>query len=54
MSQQQSKIAIPYLMLVFFNTFIDIGHKVLLQDTLYQTTTSSQYSVYSCPFDKPA
>ena len=47
MSQQPSKSAIPYLMLVFFNTFIDIGHKVLLQDTLYQTTTSSQYSVYS-------
>ncbi|MBA2648621.1 MAG: MFS transporter [Legionella sp.] len=37
----------PYLMLVFFNTFIDLGHKILIQDTLYQTSTSSTYTIFS-------
>lgn len=37
----------PYLLLVFFNTFIDLGHKILLQDTLYQTADGSAYTVLS-------
>lgn len=37
----------PYLLLVFFNTFVDVGHKVLVQDTIYQTTNSSLYTVLS-------
>ncbi|WP_367607429.1 acyl-[ACP]--phospholipid O-acyltransferase [Legionella sp. W05-934-2] len=38
---------IPYLVLVFFNTFIDVGHKILIQDTLYQTANSADYTIYS-------
>jgi acyl-[acyl-carrier-protein]-phospholipid O-acyltransferase/long-chain-fatty-acid--[acyl-carrier-protein] ligase len=37
----------PYMMLVFFNTFIDLGHKILIQDTIYQTANSSVYTVLS-------
>ena len=37
----------PYIMLVFFNTFIDLGHKILIQDTLYQTASGSNYTVLS-------
>ncbi|WP_160264744.1 MFS transporter [Legionella norrlandica] len=37
----------PYLMLVFFNTFIDLGHKILIQDSLYQTTNGSTYTLLS-------
>lgn len=37
----------PYLMLVFFNTFIDLGHKILIQDSLYQTTSGSDYTLMS-------
>ncbi len=37
----------PYLMLVFFNTFIDLGHKILIQDTLYQTANGSTYTLWS-------
>lgn len=47
MKQNRTHSFIPYLMLVFFNTFIDIGHKILIQDTLYQTANSSEYTVYS-------
>ena len=37
----------PYMMLVFLNTFVDLGHKILIQDTLYQTVTSSSYTIFS-------
>ncbi|PJE12289.1 acyl-[ACP]--phospholipid O-acyltransferase [Legionella sp.] len=37
----------PYMMLVFFNTFIDLGHKILIQDTLYQTLTGPAYTIFS-------
>lgn len=29
---------IPYLIVVFCNGFVDLGHKILVQDTLYKTT----------------
>ncbi|WP_419418741.1 MFS transporter [Legionella sp. D16C41] len=37
----------PYLLLVFLNTFIDISHKILIQDTLYQSSPSSVYTLLS-------
>lgn len=37
----------PYMMLVFLNTFVDLGHKILIQDTLYQTVTGSAYTIFS-------
>ncbi|MDR3501463.1 MAG: acyl-[ACP]--phospholipid O-acyltransferase [Legionella sp.] len=37
----------PYMMLVFLNTFVDLGHKILIQDTLYQTVTGSTYTIFS-------
>lgn len=37
----------PYLMVVFFNTFVDLGHKILIQDTLYQTSSGTIYTILS-------
>lgn len=37
----------PYMMVVFFNTFVDLGHKILIQDTLYQTSTGTIYTILS-------
>lgn len=37
----------PYLILVFLNTFVDLGHKILIQDTVYQTATGSTYTILS-------
>ncbi|KTC86572.1 acyl-[ACP]--phospholipid O-acyltransferase [Legionella brunensis] len=37
----------PYMMVVFFNTFIDLGHKILIQDALYQTSTGTAYTILS-------
>ncbi len=37
----------PYLFVVFFNSFIDLGHKILIQDTLYQTTSGHEYTIFS-------
>lgn len=37
----------PYLLVVFFNTFVDLGHKILIQDILYQTTSGSIYTIFS-------
>lgn len=47
MKLTQIKGFLPYMMLVFFNTFIDLGHKILIQDTLYQTASGSSYTVFS-------
>lgn len=43
----KTKSFMPYLMVVFFNSFVDLGHKILLQDTLYQTVSSAHYTVLS-------
>lgn len=37
----------PFMTLVFFNTFMDLGHKILIQDTLYQTTNGTNYTILS-------
>ena len=35
------------LSVIFFNTFVDLGHKILLQDTLFRTSHSHDYLIYS-------
>lgn len=47
MSLRKIKGFYPYLMVVFFNTFVDLGHKILLQDILYQTASGSSYTILS-------
>ncbi|WED43284.1 acyl-[ACP]--phospholipid O-acyltransferase [Legionella cardiaca] len=47
MKLTQVKGFYPYMMVVFFNTFIDLGHKILIQDTLYQTATGTAYTILS-------
>lgn len=34
-----------FLSIVFLNTFVDVGHKVLIQNTLYQTTGGAMYTI---------
>lgn len=36
-----------YMMVVFANSFVDLGHKILIQDTLYQTTNGSTFTILS-------
>lgn len=38
---------IIYLGVVFFNSFVDLGHKVLIQDIFYQTSTPKVYTIMS-------
>jgi acyl-[acyl-carrier-protein]-phospholipid O-acyltransferase / long-chain-fatty-acid--[acyl-carrier-protein] ligase len=33
----KSRFSVAFLLVIFFNTFVDLGHKVLLQDTLQNT-----------------
>lgn len=37
----------PYILIIFFNAFIDLGHKILIQNTLYVTSTASHFSLMS-------
>ena len=37
----------PYIMIIFFNAFVDLGHKILIQNTLYQTSDASHFSLMS-------
>lgn len=37
----------PYLIIVFLNAFIDIGHKILIQNTLLVTTAPQHYIISS-------
>lgn len=46
-SVHKAKSYIPYLLVVFFNAFVDLGHKILLQNTLYQTVTATHYTISS-------
>ncbi len=43
----KTKGFIPYIFVVFFNAFIDLGHKILLQDTLYNTSSGYLYTILS-------
>ena len=36
-----------YLIVVFLNAFVDIGHKILIQDIFYQTATPKVYTIMS-------
>lgn len=36
-----------YLSVVFFNTFVDLGHKVLIQDIFYQTSSPKVFTIMS-------
>lgn len=38
---------LPYLLIIFFNAFVDLGHKILIQNTLYQTSGANQFSLMS-------
>lgn len=38
---------LPYIFIIFFNAFIDLGHKILLQNTLYQTSGANHYAMMS-------
>jgi len=38
---------LPYIFIVFFNSFVDLGHKILIQNTLYQTESAGMFSLYS-------
>ncbi len=43
----KTKSFIPYLLVVFLNSFVDLGHKILIQNTLYQTTSPGNYTILS-------
>ena len=43
----KAKGFLPYILIVFFNSFVDLGHKILIQNTLYQTESASHFSLYS-------
>lgn len=38
---------IPYIFIVFFNSFVDLGHKILIQNTLYQSQSAHYFTLYS-------
>ncbi len=38
---------LPYILIVFFNAFVDLGHKILIQNTLYQTANAEHFSLMS-------
>ncbi len=47
MSLARTKGFYPYMMIVFFNTFVDVGHKILMQDIIYQTVKGNLYTLFS-------
>ncbi len=42
-----AKSLIPFLIIAFLNTFVDIGHKALMMDTVYATSNAHQYTLLS-------
>ena len=36
-----------YLFIIFSNSFVDLGHKILMQDTLFNTTSGAEYITLS-------
>jgi acyl-[acyl-carrier-protein]-phospholipid O-acyltransferase/long-chain-fatty-acid--[acyl-carrier-protein] ligase len=38
---------LPYICIIFFNAFVDLGHKILIQNTLYQTSSANHFSLMS-------
>ncbi|PHQ82482.1 MAG: acyl-[ACP]--phospholipid O-acyltransferase [Coxiella sp. (in: Bacteria)] len=43
----KTKGFLPYILIIFFNAFIDLGHKILIQNTLYQTSDATHFSLMS-------
>jgi acyl-[acyl-carrier-protein]-phospholipid O-acyltransferase/long-chain-fatty-acid--[acyl-carrier-protein] ligase len=43
----RTKGFLPYILIIFFNAFVDLGHKILIQNTLYETSNASHFSVMS-------
>jgi acyl-[acyl-carrier-protein]-phospholipid O-acyltransferase / long-chain-fatty-acid--[acyl-carrier-protein] ligase len=43
----KTKSFLPYLMVIFFNAFVDLGHKILIQNTLFETTSANHYTIAS-------
>ncbi len=38
---------LPYLMIVFFNAFVDLGHKILIQNTFYRSLPAADFTIMS-------
>ncbi|MBS0350945.1 MAG: MFS transporter [Proteobacteria bacterium] len=38
---------LPYLAIIFFNSFVDLGHKILIQNTLYRSLNAPDFTVMS-------
>ena len=38
---------LAYLMVVFCNGFVDLGHKILIQDTIYKATQGKSLIILS-------
>lgn len=34
-----------FMMVIFSNSFVDLGHKILINDTLYHTTSGENYTI---------
>jgi acyl-[acyl-carrier-protein]-phospholipid O-acyltransferase / long-chain-fatty-acid--[acyl-carrier-protein] ligase len=47
MKLQQIRGFFPYMLVIFCNSFVDLGHKILIQDTLYQTTSGAKFTILS-------
>ncbi|HAG61275.1 MAG: hypothetical protein CMF55_04715 [Legionellales bacterium] len=45
--QAAPKSSFAFLSIAFLNTFVDIGHKALMMDTVYATSTAHQYTLLS-------
>lgn len=43
----RTKGFLPYILIIFFNAFIDLGHKILIQNTLYHTSNANHYALMS-------
>ncbi len=41
------RCSVVFLLVVFTNAFLDLGHKILLQNTLFHTSTPHQYLIYA-------
>ena len=43
----KAKGFLPYILVVFFNAFIDLGHKILIQNTVFNTSSGHGYTILS-------
>lgn len=40
-------LTFAYLSLVFFNSFVDLGHKILIQNLFYMTESPAEFTIFS-------